>query len=256
MSEWDHEEARLKAAYDRRRGLDARRYSWSSEAYVFEAQARERVILRRLKATGMLPLEGKRILDVGCGTGRWMRDLIRWGADPSLMAGLEVRPDAVDTARRQTGPHVAIEPGNATDLPFDSDSIDMVVQGTVLSSVLDDGVRERIASEAMRVLRPGGALLWYDFCFNNPGNPDVRAVTMGELRALFPGCRFELERATLAPPLMRWVAPLSWLGTCLLGAMPWLCAFYAGLIIKPEPALPETESDAFVGPFTEIRLWA
>ena len=77
----------------------------------------------------------------------------------------------------------------------------------MLSSILDDGVRHAIASEMLRVLRPGGAVLWYDIRVDNPDNPDVRRVARDEIEALFPGCRVALTRATLAPPLTRLLAP-------------------------------------------------
>jgi hypothetical protein len=68
----------------------------------------------------------------------------------------------------------------------------------------------------LRVLAAGGAILWYDFFVDNPANPNVRGVRRREVEALFPGCRAELRRATLAPPLARRVVPVSWtLGTVL-----------------------------------------
>ena len=61
----------------------------------------------------------------------------------------------------------------------------------------------------MRVVRPGGLILWYDYHVNNPFNPDVRAVTARELSALFQDCDIERRRVTLAPPLARLVGPRS-----------------------------------------------
>jgi hypothetical protein len=65
----------------------------------------------------------------------------------------------------------------------------------------------------LRVLRPGGRILWYDFFRNNPTNPNVRGVGAAEIRALFPGRRIELRRVTLAPPLAGWRrSPGGWPG--------------------------------------------
>jgi hypothetical protein len=52
-------------------------------------------------------------------------------------------------------------------------------------------------------LRPGGAVLWYDFTVNNPRNPDVRGVTLKRVHQLFPQGRVTAQRVTLAPPLAR-----------------------------------------------------
>jgi len=95
-------------------------------------------------------------------------------------------------------------------------------------------MKQRIASEMLRVSRGGGLILWYDYHADNPWNPDVRGVKKPEIYCLFPGCRFDLQRITLAPPLSRSLAPYSWLLCCLLERIPWLCTHYLGVIQKGE----------------------
>ena len=78
MSELD----RIVAEYERReREIPPSRYSPTNPAQIFMRQLRERATLRLLAAVGQLPLAGKRILDVGYGSGDWLVDLERWGAD-------------------------------------------------------------------------------------------------------------------------------------------------------------------------------
>jgi hypothetical protein len=60
----------------------------------------------------------------------------------------------------------------------------------------------------------------------------VRAVRRREIHRLFPGCRIDLRRVTPAPPLLRAIAPYSWLVCHLLGRVPWLCSHYLGVIRK------------------------
>ncbi len=72
------EEGRIQAAYARRGG--AWRYDWSNPAYVFAMHDLERRAVGTLQRSGLWPLGKKRILDVGCGTGYWLRRLIAWGA--------------------------------------------------------------------------------------------------------------------------------------------------------------------------------
>ncbi len=52
-------------------------------------------------------------------------------------------------------------------------------------------------------MAPGGGVLVYDFVVNNPHNPDVRKLILGELQALFPDARLHSRRLTLAPPVAR-----------------------------------------------------
>jgi hypothetical protein len=51
--------------------------------------------------------------------------------------------------------------------------------------------------------KPGGGVLWYDFNYNNPQNPDVRGVPLKRIRELFPQGKIDSWRITLAPPISR-----------------------------------------------------
>ena len=211
------EEARIRQSYGAR-SWEA--YSWTAPAYQFMMQERERRILALLAAQGMLPLTDRAILEIGCGTGAWLRDFVKWGATPSNLVGIDLLEERIEQARRLCPPGVRVSTGSATELSFPDASFDIVLQATVFTSILDSAIRAAVAREMLRVLRPGGMILWYDFHVNNPRNPDVRRVDAQELRSLFPDCRIESERTTLAPPIARAVAPRSWLLATLLGAIP------------------------------------
>jgi hypothetical protein len=82
-------------------------------------------------------------------------------------------------------------------------SLDIVFVSTVFSSLLDGPYQKRLAETMWAWLKPGGAVLWYDFTVDNPRNPDVRGVPLARLRTLFPQGRLSYRRVTLAPPLAR-----------------------------------------------------
>jgi hypothetical protein len=44
----------------------------------------------------------------------------------------------------------------------------------------------------LRILKPGGAILWFDFRVNNPANPHMCGVAAREIRSLFAGCEITL----------------------------------------------------------------
>jgi hypothetical protein len=56
-------------------------------------------------------------------------------------------------------------------------------------------------------------ILTYDFWLN-PTNPQTRGIRPAEIKQLFPNCSYEFHRITLAPPITRKLAPISW-GLCL-----------------------------------------
>ncbi|HKW83836.1 MAG TPA: class I SAM-dependent methyltransferase, partial [Burkholderiaceae bacterium] len=91
----------------------------------------------------------------------------------------------------------------AVDLPGASQ--DIVFVSTVFSSILDAATQRELAASMWHWLRPGGAVLWYDFAVDNPRNPDVRGVPRARLHELFPDGRHAVRRITLAPPIARGV---------------------------------------------------
>lgn len=225
------EEARIHAAYERRR-FAAKDYSWFELGHLFMVQELERYLLGALKRHGMVPLRSKRILEIGCGNGHWLREFIKWGASPENLFGIDLLADRIAQACRLSTPGIRFASGNAAQLDFADESFDVVLQATVFTSILDDAVKQRIAGEMLRVLTRSGLILWYDFRVDNPRNPDVRGIEKREIQRLFPGCRVALKRITLAPPLLRALAPYSWLGSQLLSAVPWGCSHYFGTIQK------------------------
>lgn len=225
------EEGRIRAAYGKRGGDDAR-YSWFNPGHLHIVQDRERAVLTLLRRNGLVPLRTKKIFEVGCGTGYWLREFIKWGARPENITGLDLLPDRVAEARTLCPADVRIECGSAAELAVRSDTFDLVLQATVFTSILDRRMKRQIASEMLRVVKADGLIIWYDFRVNNPRNADVQGIGRREIRELFPGCRIKLGRTTLAPPLLRLLAPYSWTASYVLGRIPWLCTHYLGAIRK------------------------
>jgi len=224
------EEARIREAYARRQ--EDGRYSWFNEGHLFIVQSRERRVLALLKRLGCVPLDKRRVLEIGCGTGYWLREFIKWGARPENIVGVELLPSRVAEVKRLCPGTVNITCGNAAKLEFGADTFDLVLQSMVFTSILDQEMRHQVATEMLRVVKQDGLILWYDYHVKSPSNPDVRAVRKREIYHLFAGCRIELERITLAPPVARLIAPYSWLASYLLERIPWLCTHYLGVIRK------------------------
>jgi len=217
--------------YAKRQG-DELRYSWFSPGHLFLLQERERRLLALLKQHGFAQLDTKKILEIGCGTGYWLREFIKWGARPENVVGVDLLPDRVAEAKQLCPTAVTVQCGSAAQLAFFDATFDLVLQSTVFTSVLDSGMKQQIASEMLRIVKGDGLILWYDYHVDNPWNPDVRGVKKQEVYQLFPGCRIELQRVTLAPPLARWLAPRSWLTAHLLEKIPFLCTHYFGVLRK------------------------
>jgi SAM-dependent methyltransferase len=170
------------------------------------------------------------ILEVGCGSGGHLLRLLSLGVPPSNLHGIDLLPDRIKDA---TSMHEGVDfrLGNAVDLPWANGSMDVVMQFTCLSSVLDEEAREAIAQEMLRVLKPGGGILSFDFVWN-PNNRDTVGIGSNRLKGLFPGARINTRRVFLAPPIARKLLPQLRLLTTILDAIPWLC-FHRIALIKP-----------------------
>lgn len=100
-----------------------------------------------------LELEGKRVIDVGCGDGHLSRLLAKNGAQ---VLGVECSPRQLAKARAaQPMAGVEIVDGVGQNLPADDDSADIVVFFNSLHHVPADFMQAALA-EARRVLKPGG----------------------------------------------------------------------------------------------------
>jgi SAM-dependent methyltransferase len=223
---------RIRAAYARRKQtLPPERYARINPGYLYAMHELETAMASFLCAAGVRSFSGLRVLDAGCGRGSTLRQLLEYGADPRLLFGIDLLQDSVQEARR-LGPHFNMVCGSASHLPFLDASFDFVLQFLLFTSVLSGDMKKQLASEIQRVLVPGGKVLWYDFAYNNPKNPDVRGIGRSEIRSLFPHFEMRVRRVILAPPLGRFLARLSPVLYYSLAQMRFLSTHYLCLLVK------------------------
>jgi SAM-dependent methyltransferase len=112
----------------------------------------------RLIRPGAFDIQGcKRILDAGCGNGRYSRFLLRRADPDALITAFDYSQGMLLRARKRLGTdRVTQAAADLTRLPYADGSFDAVVCGWVLEHLPDPhpGLRE-----LARVMRPGGKLL-------------------------------------------------------------------------------------------------
>jgi SAM-dependent methyltransferase len=227
-------ETRAVAERYARRG-ESHRYSLLRPDVWQTVQERQRALLQMLVRHGATDLPALRLTEVGCGAGGNLLELLRLGFDPVHLHGLELLPDRHAQARAVLPAGTVVWLGDATQAEIAPASQDLVLQSTVFTSLLDDGFQQRLADSMWRWVKPGGAVLWYDFTVNNPRNPDVRGVPLARVRQLFPQARIDARRVTLAPPLARAICRIHPGLYSVLNTVPWLRSHLLAWVGKPGP---------------------
>jgi len=148
--------ARLRAGRARRGSQVDPREAYARVATAYPPEAHNG--LMRLEQSTVLELlddpRGRRVLDVGCGSGRYLRLIAERGA--ALVAGCDFVPEMVARAR-EISPRVAV--ARAEGLPFPSAAFDLAVCGLVVGHCRE---LEPVLAELGRVLRPGGVMVYSD----------------------------------------------------------------------------------------------
>lgn len=196
---------------------------------------RRRVAAGMLHRHGVFPQAGDPVLEIGFGRLGWLADLLGWGLRSFDLHGIELDEARVKSARASFS-EADLRVGDASAMAFADASFNLVVASTVFTSILDRGVRQSVAEEIHRVLRPGRAVLWYDFRVDNPANPNVKGISRIELRALFNDFERHVRSVTLAPPIARRVAPVSWTLATMLEMIPFLRTHLLAVMIKKNDA--------------------
>lgn len=218
---YDHNVGSAMTEAEAVRARYARRSTASDPALPCFLAERERTMGRWMVETGIDPSTA-RVLEIGCGTGGNLLDLMRLGFAPANLTGIELQHGRAEEARRRLPSSVKLIDGDALNIAFDPGTFDIVMLFTVFTSLLDEEYRERLAKHIWHAVKPGGGVLWYDFCFDNPRNPDVSGVPVKAIRRLFPEGALQCRRITLAPPLARAAVRLHPSLYSLLNTIPFL----------------------------------
>lgn len=224
---------RLKTVYEGYRSDPGKQGQWCNKNPGNRAilQERQIKIQRLLEAHHFLPLDDKSILEIGCGNGTVLASLMAWGAKPQNLHGIDLLPERIQLSKKAY-PDLHFQCLNAENLDFPSATFDLILSFTVFSSILDENMRVRVAAEAGRVLKKGGAVLWYDFRYDNPVNPHVRGVTGREIRRLFPEYAHFLQAISLVPPLARRLGKFTATLYPLLSRIGFLRSHHLGILLK------------------------
>lgn len=197
---------RISERYERRIGLN---YDPVIPSVYMPRQERQRTLLRWIRECKIAPVSSKRVLEVGCGNGANLLEFLQLGFHPANLTGNELLPERLKAARELLPSQIRLFPGDARRLRLADASFDIVLQSTVFTSILDVNFQTELARQMWAWTAPGGGVLWYDFTYDNPRNPDVKGVPLRRIRELFPEGYLRFWRVTLAPPISRFITRMN-----------------------------------------------
>ncbi len=137
----------------------------SSDAYAGIARYYDRLlepVNAPLRAAGLKmhpPSEGMTVLDVGCGTGAHLEAYVDAGA---TCTGIDASPAMLGQARARLGDRAELIHGDASGMPFDDGSFDLIFTSLFLHE-LEPDIRDSVLEEIVRVVHPDGRILIIDY---------------------------------------------------------------------------------------------
>lgn len=197
-------------------------YNPLSPSVFMSQQEKERKLIQLFRKFRLTPLHNKALLEIGCGSGFNLLQLIRLGFSPENLMGNELLQQRYEMARKVLPEATDVILGDASVLDLPPESFDIIYQSTVFTSILDPDFQQKLADRMWLLTRPCGGILWYDFTYDNPNNPDVKGIPLKRLRELFPKAKITAWRITLAPPISRKVTKIHPNLYTLLNLLPLL----------------------------------
>ena len=114
-------------------------------------------------------LAGWRILDIGCGDGRWLRRFLDYDAEPQDVIGIDISNARFEIGQRKN-PLVRMIQTDGISFPFADASFDLITQFVTFSMIGTFALRKHTAEEMCRVLKPGGYIFWWDWLTLDPAH--------------------------------------------------------------------------------------
>ena len=115
------------------RRQDAGRYSLLRPEVMHAVQERQRAMVWRFAQAGLADLSRLHLLEVGCGAGGNLLELLRLGFAPAHLSGIELLPERLALARAVLPEAVRLSGGDALQAAVASQSLDIVFVSTVFS---------------------------------------------------------------------------------------------------------------------------
>lgn len=130
--------------------------------YEYDQPIRLKVIRRLIANHFTGSNEGRRVLDIGCGSGDFVEELDKLGF--GYIQGIDISKDVADIARQRFKgkDHIDIKVSDVSELTAQKESFDLVLCVTVLQHIVDDDMLAQNLRRINQLLVTGGKLIVFD----------------------------------------------------------------------------------------------
>ena len=126
MNDYSAEVYRIRSVYAKRdESSKSAIYAWHREEVLFNTYRFRTVVAHLLVENGLSDLSSIKALDIGCGTGAWLRLLMDWGASPENMHGIDLLENRISRAK-SLAPLIDFRLASGYEIPFADGSFNLV----------------------------------------------------------------------------------------------------------------------------------
>jgi 2-polyprenyl-3-methyl-5-hydroxy-6-metoxy-1,4-benzoquinol methylase len=197
----------IRQSYEERKN-DPRVMEHGTHSHFISAMMSEReAVYTQLLNENFADLTKISLLEIGAGGGHNLHFFHQLGIPIQNLYANELLEDRQEMIR-QRFPEMKLFAGDAREID-ETQQFDVIFQSTVFTSLPTDELRNDIAAKMIRLTKPNGLILSYDFRYNNPNNKNVRAFTKKQIQETFgKNTTIQFYPVTLAPPIGRRIGKL------------------------------------------------
>ncbi len=143
-------------SYLKSKGLNSSSSAYYDEQKVYEQFSKAEDMPKKIEAFLKKHVCGKRILDAGCGSGKFLPLLEILSRE---YVGIDLSKDQIKEARKKKGKENSIvKVGDLEHLPFEAETFDVIISPWVIGTIIDLEKREKVVQNLKRLLKKKGKI--------------------------------------------------------------------------------------------------
>ncbi len=202
----DKDGMEARAIAEQIRQEKARLAQWVKEVYTVadtyllnKGVLPENVLFDTLMQYGYDVLEHVQVLDVACGDGQWLRNVMNHGGNPDRLIGTDIYEPVIEKARMLSDRRIQFLYASPDELPFEHRRFDIILVFGLFMHVLDEHLRNKIARALFHRLNDNGLVICVNLLCGSEAQLEpylaytTRGLGLEDVTNLFPDCQIDFN---------------------------------------------------------------